>query len=117
MTGPSATSSEKEIVGNPSCGISCEAMSAWWDFATTCRVGSIPGSMAYPADNAEPANQMMGHQAPGLILFVFVLWDTHSFGDLPLLHPTGGSGFSDALDEPLLIFEFCFWLCHEDRMS
>jgi hypothetical protein len=29
-----------------------------------------------PADNAEPANQMMGHQAPGLILFVSVLWDT-----------------------------------------
>ena len=70
-----------------------------------------------PADNAEPANQMMGHQAPGLILFVFVLWDTHSFGDLPLLHPTGGSGFSDAQDELLLIFEFCFWLCHADRMS
>ena len=172
-------------------------MSAWLDFATTCRVGSIRGSMAYafgdgrlksllasheallttltarlrfrrtpgsdgllpsprgefgigkregrggphfagfkpsrsrgllattsyqpfrvnPADNAEPANQMMGHQAPGLILFVFVLWDTHSFGDLPLLHPAGGSGFSDAQDEPLLIFEFCFWLCHADRMS
>jgi hypothetical protein len=34
-----------------------------------------------------------------------------------LLHPTGGSGFSDAQDELLLIFEFCFWLCHADRMS